>query len=197
VECASCKAGIDEDSWFCDQCGVELFKCPQCGRLGKGKRCTFDGKPLVSLKTAANGDARPDLAAAAASTATPLPTSASTPASTPAPATTSASATPAPTRPGRLRLFNSAQGVILYPSNGDILGRRNGPHAGELARFDQISSNHLKLQQWPDGHWSAADLNSTNHSFYDGRQLEAFKDQALAPGSTLMLGDVPFQVSFE
>jgi hypothetical protein len=173
VECASCKAGIDEDSWFCDQCGVELFKCPQCGRLGKGKRCTFDGKPLVSLKTAANGDARPDAAAAATS------------------------ATPAPSRPGRLRLFNSAQGVILYPSNGDILGRRNGPHAGELARFDQISSNHLKLQQWPDGHWSASDLNSTNHSFYDGRQLEAFKDQALAPGSTLMLGDVPFQVSFE
>jgi hypothetical protein len=158
VECASCKAGIDDDSWFCDQCGVELFKCSQCGRLGKGKRCIFDGKPLVSLKTAANSAVHPQ---------------------------------------GRLRLFNAAQGLSLYPSSGDVLGRRNGPHVGELARFDQISSNHLKLQQWPDGHWSAVDLNSTNHSFYDGRQLEAFKDQALAPGSTLMLGDVAFQVSFE
>lgn len=97
----------------------------------------------------------------------------------------------------RLRLFNSATGISLYPSNGDILGRRNGPHAGDLSRFDQISSNHLKLQQWPDGHWTAVDLNSTNHSFYDGRQLEAFKDQALVPGATLMLGDVAFQVSFE
>jgi hypothetical protein len=184
VECASCKSAIDDDFWFCDQCGVELFKCSQCGRLGKGKRCIFDGKPLVSLKTAANGEARP-----ADPAAVPIaPTS-----SAPTPAQGNTSSTPQ----GRLRLFNSAQGVSLYPSSGDVLGRRNGPHAGVLARFDQISSNHLKLQQWPDGHWSAVDLNSTNHSFYDGRQLEAFKDQALAPGSTLMLGDVAFQVSFE
>jgi predicted RNA-binding Zn-ribbon protein involved in translation (DUF1610 family) len=187
VECASCNAGIEDDSWFCDQCGVELFKCSQCGRLGKGKRCIFDGKPLVSLKSAANGAARPapaapvPAAAAATAAATPVAASAAAPAA----------------QQGRLRLFNSATGISLYPSNGDILGRRNGPHAGELSRFDQISSNHLKLQQWPDGHWTAVDLNSTNHSFYDGRQLEAFKDQALVPGATLMLGDVAFQVSFE
>jgi predicted RNA-binding Zn-ribbon protein involved in translation (DUF1610 family) len=193
VECASCKAGIDEDFWFCDQCGVELFKCSQCGRLGKGKRCIFDGKPLVSLKSAANGDARPAQAAPAPTAAAPA---AATPAATTRVAATAA-APAAPTPQGRLRLFNSAAGISLYPSSGDVLGRRNGPHAGELARFDQISSNHLKLQQWPDGHWSAVDLNSTNHSFYDGRQLEAFKDQELAPGSTLMLGDVVFQVSFE
>jgi hypothetical protein len=40
-------------------------------------------------------------------------------------------------------------------------------------------------------------LSGERRSFYGGRQLEAFKDQAPAPGSTLMLGDVPFQVSFE
>jgi FHA domain len=183
VDCRSCKAGIEEDSWYCDQCGVELLGCPQCGRVAPGKRCAFDGKPLVPVRTLANGNARPEDPAVnpVASTST----------------STSAAPTPSPSPPRRLRLFNPAQGVSLYPSNGDILGRRNGPHAAELSRFDQISSNHLKLQQWPDGHWSAADLNSTNHSFYDGRQLEAFKDQVLAPGSTLMLGDVPFQVSFE
>jgi hypothetical protein len=192
VECASCKAAIDEDSWFCDQCGVELLKCSQCGRVAAGKRCTFDGKPLVPVRTAANGDARPAGAAVIAG----APTTAGT-VTTAGAVTTAGTQTQLVSPQRRLRLFNPSQGVSLYPSNGDILGRRNGPHAGELARFDQISSNHLKLQQWPDGHWSAADLNSTNHSFYDGRQLEAFKDQALAPGSTLMLGDVPFQVSFE
>ena len=158
MECPTCKADVDDDSWFCDQCGTELFKCSQCGRPGKGKRCAFDGKPLTSCKSAVSTAVTPN---------------------------------------NRLRLVNSHHGVSLYPANGDVLGRRNGPHVGELARFDQISGSHLKIQQWPDGHWSAADLNSTNHSYYDGRQLEAFKDQTLAPGSMLTLGDIALQISFE
>jgi hypothetical protein len=52
MECGNCKARIDDDSFFCDQCAVELFKCTGCGRLGSGKRCKFDGKPLVSLRDA-------------------------------------------------------------------------------------------------------------------------------------------------
>lgn len=52
IKCPKCQAEIEEDSYFCDQCGVELHICPSCGVLGKGKRCTRCGKPLVAKKDA-------------------------------------------------------------------------------------------------------------------------------------------------
>ncbi|HPN37954.1 MAG TPA: FHA domain-containing protein [Melioribacteraceae bacterium] len=48
--CAYCKADIEHDSFFCDQCGEELLLCEKCGKPGKGKRCTNDGGKLVSAK---------------------------------------------------------------------------------------------------------------------------------------------------
>ena len=52
--CPKCQAEIESDSHFCDQCGAELFVCPKCGILGKGKRCTRCGEPLVSVRTLAS-----------------------------------------------------------------------------------------------------------------------------------------------
>lgn len=49
--CPKCKEQIEADSWFCDQCGTELFVCPQCKELRKGKRCTTCGTPLVSMQS--------------------------------------------------------------------------------------------------------------------------------------------------
>ncbi len=49
--CPKCKEQIEADSWFCDQCGTELFVCPQCRELRKGKRCTTCGTPLVSMSS--------------------------------------------------------------------------------------------------------------------------------------------------
>lgn len=52
INCPKCHAQIEEDSIYCDQCGIELFVCPSCGVHGKGKRCTQCGQPLVSKKNA-------------------------------------------------------------------------------------------------------------------------------------------------
>ncbi len=47
VKCPKCKCDIENDSYFCDQCGTELYICPQCKTFGKGKRCTNCGTELV------------------------------------------------------------------------------------------------------------------------------------------------------
>lgn len=47
ITCPICKAEIDNDSFFCDQCGTELYFCPNCKKPSKGKRCTQCGTVLV------------------------------------------------------------------------------------------------------------------------------------------------------
>ena len=49
--CAFCNAQIDDDSFFCDQCGEEILVCELCGEPGKKKRCTKDGQLLVPAKS--------------------------------------------------------------------------------------------------------------------------------------------------
>ncbi len=48
--CGFCKCDIENDSFFCDQCGAELLICEKCGKTGKGKRCIEDGGKLLTAK---------------------------------------------------------------------------------------------------------------------------------------------------
>lgn len=198
VQCPGCKADIDDDSFYCDQCGTELLKCGLCGYLGKGKMCPHDRTPLLPAKA---------LAATAGSTSS-LGKSPAAPAAAPAvvPAATGSGLASAPavsiapaaaSAPRALVLRAPAHGVELRPAPGDVLGRRFGPHAGVLARFSQISSNHLELQRDASGQWTGSDMNSFNHSFYNGRQLAPGQAQVLEAGATLSLGDVAFTVGLE
>ncbi len=193
LHCPGCKADIDDDSFYCDQCGTELLKCGRCGFVGKGKVCPHDRTPLMPAKTlGALSAAGPSAATSSLSSAPAAPV--------PQPAPTAAVAAPAPSAPTgtqSLCLRNAAHGVALRPASGDVLGRRFGPHADVLARFSQISSSHLELRRDAGGAWFAKDLKSFNHSFYNGRQMPPEQEQRLDAGATLSLGDVAFTVSFE
>ena len=48
--CPKCKQMIDDDSWFCDQCGTELMVCPNCKAVKRGIRCNTCGTKLISAK---------------------------------------------------------------------------------------------------------------------------------------------------
>lgn len=208
VQCPGCKADIDDDSFYCDQCGTELLKCGLCGYLGKGKMCPHDRTPLLPAKalaatagsTSSLGKSPAAPGAAAAAPAAPVTAPAVVLAATgsglaPTPAVSTAPA--AASVPRALVLRAAAHGVELRPAPGDVLGRRFGPHAGVLARFSQISSNHLELQRDASGQWTGSDMNSFNHSFYNGRQLAPGQAQVLEAGATLSLGDVAFTVGLE
>jgi hypothetical protein len=43
IICPSCKEEIESDSRYCDQCGIHLFYCSSCGRVGMGRHCTYCG----------------------------------------------------------------------------------------------------------------------------------------------------------
>lgn len=48
MKCPFCKAIIDDDSRFCDQCGKELHFCPECGKPKMGTVCPACGADLIS-----------------------------------------------------------------------------------------------------------------------------------------------------
>lgn len=51
MKCPFCKATIDDDSWFCDQCGKALKFCPECRQPKRGTECPACGADLVSAET--------------------------------------------------------------------------------------------------------------------------------------------------
>lgn len=76
IKCPKCQSEIEGDSYFCDQCGAELFVCPKCGTYGKGKCCTRCGEPLVAAKDMGKGAAAPETAKPTEQAATPADRSA-------------------------------------------------------------------------------------------------------------------------
>lgn len=50
MKCPYCKETIDDDSWFCDQCGKELHFCPECRQPKRGTECPACGADLVPPK---------------------------------------------------------------------------------------------------------------------------------------------------
>lgn len=54
--CPKCKQLIEDDSWFCDQCGTELMVCPSCRTIKRGMTCNQCGTKLMTAKAfAQNG----------------------------------------------------------------------------------------------------------------------------------------------
>ena len=54
MKCPYCKETIDDDSWFCDQCGKEIKICPECHLPKRGTECPACGADLVSAKSLAS-----------------------------------------------------------------------------------------------------------------------------------------------
>lgn len=192
VKCPKCKCDIENDSYFCDQCGAELYICPQCKTFGKGKRCTSCGTELVRAKDFAGG-AQPTPASQPVSQPTPQPTTQPTsqPATQPTTQATEVpqqasnayspsaektirpgapmdNAQPRP-QPGHIVCY-SPQHIRLGLASGVIIGRR-GHYPSVFANFGDVSGNHARLDQI-GAEWKITDLGSTNGTFLNGAQLQ-------------------------
>lgn len=143
MKCYHCKQQIDDDSLYCDQCGEQIFICPDCGIPGKGagKRCGQCGKPLV----------------AAGSKAASAPQTGSTP-----PPDTSSSPRAA------TRLVSHEMGLTIDLSDGLVLGRLEGRYASMLAPLKFLSARHASIRRDPQG-WIITDEGSRNGTAVNGQ----------------------------
>lgn len=143
MKCFECKADIEDDSLFCDQCGTKIYLCPHCRVPGKGegKRCGLCGKKLVAAEALTSGNSPQD-----AGQTVQEPPRAQCP----------------------TRLVCRAERITLNLQNGAVLGRLEGPYQRDLGRLEYISARHAQVWQEAD-HWILSDLGSRNGSAVNGQ----------------------------
>lgn len=184
MKCLQCQAMIDEDSFFCDQCGEEILVCSQCRKPGKGKRCIYDGKLMVALKD--NDSAGNDtlIMTPGASTAAPPPQPQTAPAVSP-------NAVGSTTD---LILTHKLTGQQLAIGAAVTIGRKNGELTGFFGNFAAISSTHAALEP-VNNSWTVSDLGSTNGTYINGQPLPPNQKVPLTSGMILTFADVEFSVT--
>lgn len=204
VKCPHCGKDIDSDSFFCDQCGTELLKCPKCGSLRKGKYCPACGVPTQPAKDFAG-------AGAPASTPNPAPTPAPNPpvapnppiapnppvapnppiTPTPRPTTDPGSyvgtsipgATPTAVQ-GPQRMTCRAIGISLPLMPGAHIGRAIGPYTQQLAGCQYISGKHARID-FDGTRWTITDIGSRNGTAVNGFPCQVNVPVAISKGDTI------------
>jgi len=182
MQCPSCKEQIDDDSRYCDQCGEQIFVCSICGRPGKGKRCIFDGKEMVP----AAGAAQQQVAQTAQINRPPVNTIPSV----------SQPVNQSPASGDKIKLSSQSQGIMIEVSNGDIIGRKNGPFAGIFGRFSHVSGTHCKFTK-TDEMWYIQDMGSTNGTFYNNSRLAPNIPVLLQSGANIKIADMELSIIFD
>jgi hypothetical protein len=93
---------------------------------------------------------------------------------------------PPETRPGRLTLARTSDGISIQVSGGSLLGR-----SGDLSWFFRdmptVSRRHARVEMRV-GEWRIEDLGSLNGTWVNGGRIEPGKAHPLKEGDTVALG---------
>jgi len=184
-----CKQEIPDDSCFCDQCGVQLLRCEKCGFISTSKFC---GKCSGSMSAIQPPDASPSSSSAPSTPVKEAPPPVPPP-SAPSPSVSSSSATVIVSLPSEKILLCHLDGWNMEITDGNVLGRTNGPHAAALGKFPVISSNHAKVTK-ANNEWFITDLNSTNKTFVNGVKLEPNVPVKIKQNDVVILANITFTV---
>ena len=195
IICPSCKEEIEERSHFCDQCGQELSYCTQCGRVGKGRRCTHCGGLMASPdefeKKEANGVSK-----AAAFNAANQSFNEVTQASIRVPEPNDPQQ-PVASKNGipSLTLYNPSLDIRMIGMNGAVIGRRQGPYQQLFEGNMFISGVHAQLIYKPDTGWCIIDKHSSNGTKLNQRDLLPDVPMSIKTGDIVTLANINLQVS--
>lgn len=178
IECPSCGELIPDDSKYCDQCGVELLECVNCGTLGTDDFCAECGNPMISRSN--NGKK---------SEATIKP-----PKEVKDNKNDGNTTIGGPDRGRKNLILKSRKGnFILRPEHEAIIGRMNSPYEHLLADLNLISRKHGKfVKQGRD--WYIVDFGSTNGTLVNDVELKPDIPMKFNAGDVVDIGTYIFDV---
>lgn len=182
IICPACKEEIEDNSYFCDQCGQALLFCNQCGRVGLGRRCTHCGGLMVSpIERQNNKQAEsPSLSTGFA------PFSLSS-------VGVSQAGVPRGGIPV-LTLANDSLNIRIVAMNGAIIGRRKGPYTQFFEQHGYVSGVHAQLKYKSGSGWYVTDKHSSNGTKVNQRTIQPDTDMLLSNGDVLTIANINLQV---
>lgn len=200
ISCAHCQAQVEDDSFFCDQCGKEILICSQCGKTGIGKRCIDDGKPLMPAQMKALGMSSLP-ASVPVGIVAQQPVGASAPSVVPSAVnqvTQGQSAVPSGV--SALTLVNNTLNLRITIQDGDLIGRSQGQHTAIFGQHGQVSGQHARFtHDRQQNVWYVTDLNSSNYTKLGSSsdwsttpRLPPHSPMPLANGQRLLIAHLEF-----
>lgn len=184
IICPSCKEEIDNDSYYCDQCGSALLYCQQCGRVGMGRRCTYCGGLMASPKDIhGNGS----MGSAVVSMNLMSTTSQTYYAH-------SDNRVNQGNKISTLVLENSSLNIRIQGVNGAVIGRRQGPYTQYFDKNHYVSGVHAQLKYNATQGWSVIDKHSSNGTKLNQHQLQPDVEMTLRNGDVLTIANINLQV---
>ena len=184
MHCPKCKAEIDSDSYYCDQCGQEIRYCQSCRTPGKGNRCTACGGRMIPAAEYMKSSMPYTAASLASQPVSRDAVPASDVATMKVPATV------------RLILSNGLMGITIEGVDGAVIGRRQGIYCAQFSRFPYVSGTHAQLKfDVVKNRWTITDMNSSNGTKYNGTALVPGMPCVLENGATVQLANVMLTVA--
>lgn len=191
IICPTCKEEIEEQSYFCDQCGQGLLYCSNCGRVGIGRRCTHCGGLMASLSEGEQQQEQANMAtihSTAAEISRTFATEREKSQGMP-PIDTQMQGIPT------LTLYNSSLNIHIVGINGAIIGRRQGPYQQLLEGNMYVSSVHAQLIYKSDTGWCIIDKHSSNGTKINERNLMPDIPMSIKSGDIVSLANINLQVT--
>lgn len=219
VKCPHCSKDIENDSFYCDQCGAELMYCPQCHIFGKGKFCSKCRTPLVPASKGASSPATSQPASPQPAggvqmnqPVNPQPVGGTQPnygtAQNQRPPVAAGGnvnqSTAKPTAQPNMqstmnaaatptRLVCRAEGIVLVLKDGAVIGRRNGDYVASFSNQPYVSGTHARFGYVMQS-WTITDLGSTNGTMVNGNALVAGAPCPISVGDTVRIATLDFIV---
>lgn len=195
IICPSCKEEIEEQSYYCDQCGQGLQYCSNCGRVGIGRRCTYCGGLMAppgedeqQLQDEQANMTTVHSSAVEISRTFATEREKSQSMGTPFP---DAQMQGIPT----LTLYNSSLNIHIVGINGAIIGRRQGPYQQMFEGNMYVSSVHAQLIYKQDTGWCIIDKHSSNGTKLNERDLLPDIPMSIKSGDIVSLANINLQVT--
>jgi len=180
MDCPKCKAQIDNDSLFCDQCGQEIKYCSSCGKPGKGNRCTACGSLMIAASQQAP------------STISPIQNTVSSDATSVGGDKTVRVTPPAQLKAPGLFLVNESAGITIEAVDGAVIGRKAGNYMQVFATQPYVSGTHASFHFQSGVGWSIKDLGSSNGTFINGRQQPENIPCLITNGMRIQIANIEF-----
>lgn len=192
ILCPNCQEEIDDNSYYCDQCGKALRYCNRCGRVGLGRRCTSCGGLMVSP---AEQNSKNSESSGSSSLSFRTSTGFSSRGISNAPIGTPV-ANPSGGMPS-LTLTNLSLGIQMEAVNGAVIGRKQGPFVQFFQNNMYVSGVHAQLRYNTSTGWCIVDKHSSNGTKLNDRSLQPDLDMSLKDGDIVTIANVSLQVTIK